>query len=484
MWGAAMIYKQISFFALLLFLTSCMVGPIYKRPAVKIPAQYTNQKYSGVAELAQWWRFFQDPYLERLIEKAIAQNYDLRIAIEKIQQTRDEYEIKVADLFPELDGVGLVTRNRFSYNVIQALAAQNLAQTTQNNQSIVFSNAVQNPYSFFDLGFDASWELDVWGKLRHARNAAYDQYQAQIWAMRDVYIMLLSEVVKTYIDSRAFQKKIDLTNQLVEIDTKLLALTKDRFQSGIASDIPDEQQLQIIEQEKSQLILLDMELTQTIIKLAILLSENPEDFSLKDGQHEVPKSQYTLTSGLPSDLLRRRPDIRQAERLLAAATENVGVAVSEWFPSFTLLGSLGVETFCANNWFSNCSLAWSIGPSMLWRLITFGRIKYNVMAKESIQRQALLKYAESVVTALGDVEYWLVAYFKQQESLELLVRKLAAAKRERDLIKELFTSGLESEIQFLTAQKNYLSVELQITDSRQAVSIALVSVYKALGGGW
>ncbi len=453
--------------SVLLFFSGCKVGHRYHRPNIPLPDKFAQQcQASDKADLAKWWTFFQDPYLNTLIEKALANNYDMRIAIEKIKEMRALYRIQNAKLFPEVDATASASGNTLS-------------------QKLSLDSYLPDPhFDYFQLGFDAVWELDFWGKQTMARDAAYNEYQAGIESMHDVYIMLLGDVAKTYIDIRTLQKRIDLLQQQIDIDTKLLFLTKDRLQSGVASEIPDVEQLAALDESKSQLVLLQISFKQSVNRLAVLLGENPEQFVLQPGNHAVPQSNKALGIGLPSELLRRRPDIRKAESLLAASVEYVGQAIADWFPSFSLLGNVNTEVNKVPNLFSNGSLSWSFGPSIRLPILTFGRIKFNVQAKKSAEKQALLAYGQSVVTALGDVENWLVSYFNEKDRKHVLEEKLSAATRERDLVYSLFQSGLDNQTQYLFAEKNRVAIELELTDAEQSVSTSLVSVYKALGGGW
>jgi outer membrane protein TolC len=215
-----------------------------------------------------------------------------------------------------------------------------------------------------------------------------------------------------------------------------------------------------------------------------LLGENPEQFVLQSGKHAVPQSNKTLGIGLPSELLRRRPDIRKAESLLAAAVEYVGQAIADWFPSFSLLGSVNTEVNKVPNLFTGGSISWMIGPSFRVPILTFGRIRFNIEAKKSAQKQALLAYCQSVVAALGDVENSLVSYFNEKDRMHIIEEKLFAVTRERDLISSLFQSGLDNQTEYLLAEKNRITTELELTNVKQSVSTSLISVYKALGGGW
>ncbi|MFA5307256.1 MAG: efflux transporter outer membrane subunit [Candidatus Babeliales bacterium] len=453
--------------ATLTLLPCCMVGPKYKKPCPQLPNAYAEEKLPReIADLAQWWTFFDDPYLDELIKKALANNYNLRIAREKIEEARAYYRIKNADLYPEVNVVGNVNRTGLSKNY---------------NKYLYLSPKTTN---YFQIGFDASWELDFWGKLRRARAAAYADFQAQIEAMHEVYLILLSDVAKAYVDSRSFQKKIDLLNEQITVDTDILSLRDDRYSSGVDSQIPDVNQLAALDESKKQALSSQIELQQTINRLALLLGLNPEEFNLAPAKHDVPMTHRAPAVGLPSDLVQRRPDIRRAERLLAAATENFGYANTAWFPSFSLLGGSIFEANKGSNWFSGNSISWTIGPALNWPLITFGRIKYDVQEKRSAQRQAILSYAQSVVNALTDVEDWLVAYFKLKDQVAVLTEKLSAATTQRDLYASQFEGGLANKMDLLQAEKNRISIELELTNTQQALSSALISLYKALGGGW
>ncbi|HJZ23560.1 MAG TPA: efflux transporter outer membrane subunit [Candidatus Babeliales bacterium] len=479
--------KEISYL-LLFFLSGCMVGPKYQKPDIQLPQKYSENKNStSSADLLHWWTFFNDPILSNLIEEAIIHNYDLQIAMEKIFQSRAVYMIAKANLYPEIDAFGAINRSHASQNLssdsLVNLQNSDSCNTTQDSSSTTETQTTKNQ-SFFQAGFDTIWELDFWGKLRHRRRGAYYEYQAQTERTKDVYLILVADIAKSYIESRTLEKKIALLKEQLKIDLRLIDLLHDRFISGIDSEIPLLDQQEILNESKNQLIILETAYKQTIISIALLLGKNPEEFILTPKICKVPQSTKTLKAGLPSELLRRRPDIAEAERLLAAATEYVGEAIAQWFPSFSLLGYVDFESNKASTWFSHKSLAWSIGPSVRWPIITFGRISYLVKEKKSIQRQALLTYSKTIVNALGDVENSFIAYFNGEKQIKTIEKKLETATQKTTLTKDLFAHGLASEIDLLYIEKNRINTELELTDTQQIVSSALVSVYKALGGEW
>lgn len=452
----------------ILFLPSCLsVGPNYKKPSVAVPKKYAQKvDNNGVANLANWWEFFKDPYLNDLIQKAVATNYDLQIAIEKINELRAEYNIKESELLPEVFLVGIGQTNTYSCNY--PLYANLNPKTVTNLQ----------------LFFEAIWELDFWGRIRRGAQAAYAQLQAQIESMRDVYIILLGDVAKTYIDIRSFEKKISLREQQIVINSQLATLALERLDSGIDSQVPYQEQIQNLAEANNMLIQLQTILTQTKNALASLLGENPESFIIAQGDLTVPSSQELVAAGVPSDLLRRRPDIRKAEQLVAVATENIGIAISDYFPRFFLLGNIGPQTNKFSKLFNAGSIGWSIGPAFFWPILTFGRIKYNVQAKRSAEKQALLSYAQTVVNAFKDVENALVQYFDAEKRLTITEEKLDAATTKRDLIQSRFDAGLVSQTDYLQAENERLEIEWQVADIQQFVATSLVLVYKSLGGGW
>lgn len=445
----------------------CCIGPHYKRPRVAVPDSFKEQKdVSERVIIAEWWRCFKDPYLNKLIDHALTHNYDLRIALEQIEYTRDMYKVEFANFFPQIYAVSYINDRRYPKSVV-------------NNQQLP-----KNTLSYFQLGFDSYWELDIWGQLRHGVNAAYNDYEAQIEAMHSIRLMLISEVAKTYIDIKALQREIDLAENIVTINMRLLALSQYRFGSGLASDVPNAEQQEALDTAQNKLLALRTALTQSTNKLAVLLSENPEDFNLHDGPHDVPISTKKLEVGLPSELLLRRPDIRQAERLLAAATERVGQQRGELFPKFFLLGNTSTQSTYGSNWFGSKSLAWTIGSLVLWPLITFGRVSYKIKATEAKEREALLVYCQQVVLALADVENALVNYFNTEKQLCLLLDQANAATRKRNLTFDLFNSGLKNETDYLIAEQERINIISSLIDTERAFSTALIAVYKALGGGW
>jgi NodT family efflux transporter outer membrane factor (OMF) lipoprotein len=463
-----MYLKTLIALPIIIILPSCiMVGPKFKKPNIVVPKKYAQDSLDGtIKSLENWWHLFEDPCLSQLIQKAVCANYDLRIAVEKIEELRAEFGIKRAEMFPQVFMLGITQREKFSTN------------------TPIYNNVEPNPLNNFNYFFEAVWELDLWGRLRRGKNAACFELQAEIEHMRDVYIILLADVATTYIDIKALQQKIAIREQQLALDEKIVSLQEELFTAGIESNIPYQDRYIQLQESKNILLMLETVYTQAHYALAVLLGENPSCFDLAPGELKIPQADQLIRTGLPSELLQRRPDIRRAERLLAVANQEVGIAVSDYFPRFFMLGGTGLQSNKVSTLFKSGSIGWSFGPAFFWPVITFGRIKFNIQVKESIERQAALSYAQTILYAFKDVEDALIQFFNASEQLNVLEKKLQAATQKKELIHTLFNAGLTNELEYLQIEKEYLEVAWNLADTKQKVSVALVVVYKSLGGGW
>jgi len=455
---------------LFLFLTGCAVGPNYQSPPVALPESYGEpHSDDGIDEVAlkRWWTTFEDPLLDVLVHEALSQNYDLKIAIEKVNEVRALYQIEAAELYPKIDMTVDERRTRIS-------------------QSLFDAPFMGPPYqNFYKVGFDASWEVDIFGKRRREKEAAYYEYEAEVNSARDVYITLLSELASTYIEIRGFQHRMTLSKKDIYIQKELLALAESRFSAGLDSEVEPQQVRFNLEESEAILPELETNYRRAIHRMAVLLGKSPESLhSDFDEQRAIPVSIAAIPIGLPSDLLRRRPDIRQAERTLAAATANIGSAIADLFPRFSLLGSFGFESNRTNNWFKSRSRTWSVGPNMQWPIIYFGRIRANIQVQNAKQQQALFDYEQTILTSLEDVENALVSYYKEDERVDRFEKQVSSATRTYELTRDRYISGLVDFSALLDADRARVSAENNLVDSTQALSTNLVALYKSLGGEW
>lgn len=466
------------------------MGPDYKKPEPAMPSEFIEGKQScSDEELCRWWKQFNDPLLDNLIETAVRGNYDYRIALEQIVEARAQYQIQGSYLWPEIDLTAAATRTRYSQNTFASSGLASVASGA--GASTAFSSAAGSPLTapvqnLFQVGFDAIWELDVWGKFRRGKRAAYDQWEASVDAAQNVMLMVISEVAKDYVAIRSLQQQIALIKKLVKTDEDLMQLAKVLFDAGLDNEIQVDDLIATFENDSATLPVLEASLKQTIYSLAILLGQQPETLTAQfESTGSIPEGAGKVPAGLPSELLRRRPDIRNAERQLAAATEQIGVAVSNLFPQVSLTGnSAGYEGNHTNNWFKSGSRYWSIGPSINWDVLDFGRTYGQIKVQRSIQRQQLLTYENTVISALEDVEGALVAYFEEQKRNANLTKEVEADRRALQLTRDQFQAGLIDESPVLDALKTLLNAENGLIQSSQALTSDLIAVYKALGGDW
>lgn len=463
---------------LLVFLPSCSLHT-YKLPTTQFPEKFTYQETAATdLQIAHWWQQFNDPLLNDLITQAIENNYDLAIALEKIEEARAFYQIKKAELFPQLNVLAVAQRIKTSDRLREISGTPDV---TGLDRSLGVPGTTN---SFFSFGFDTLWETDFWGRIWHDKNARYCTFQAQIEQMRAVQVILLADVAHAYIQLCSLNKQIQLNQEKLDIDIRLVTLQDILFSSGLANQIDVALQKQIKDTTHNNLLSLRIDFVQTKNKLAILTGQNPESLLLSPLPTQIPLSTEKLHAGIPSDLLRQRPDIRQAERLLAAANESVSQAIAEWFPSFSLVGGFFSQASKKKNILNCGSMSWYVGPSVRWPLINFGRIQANIDTKKAVEKQAAFTYSQAVILALKDVEDFLIAYFQNQEQLTLLIDKNNQAQVAETLAQDKYISGLENELEALRFRKNRIDTNIELIFIQESLSSNLISLYKALGGGW
>jgi outer membrane protein, multidrug efflux system len=455
--------------SLVLFLSGCAaVGPNYIRPDTPAPAVWHTPLPGGdVAgeqapeDLSAWWRTFNDPLLTSLIERAIAGNLDLKKARARVREARARRGIAQADLFPTLAGAGSATWSRFS-------ADRGSGETGD----------------LFAAGIDAGWELDVFGGLRRSLEAAETDWQAAQEDWRNVLVSLLAEVALNYIDVRTAQVQIAVAEENLEAQSETYQLTQWRHEAGLSDELAVQQARYGVENTRSLLPALRTKLEEALNRIAVLLGEQPGQVHPELKKQELlPVPSLNVAVGVPADLLRRRPDVRQAERQLAAQTARVGVATADLYPRFTLNGSIGLEALSV----SNLSAAiWSLagGPKITWAIFKGGAIRQNIEVQSALQEQYLLAYEAAVLTALEEVENALVAYAEGQQRKQSLSEAAEAARKAVGLAQHKYQAGLTDFNNVLDAQRSLLSFQEQLAQSEGNITSTLVRLYKALGGGW
>lgn len=476
-----MIDKTHSLAALLCFLAAgCSVGPDYRRPETAAPAVWQEAQQGGIdtqaAELAEWWKEFKDPVLDGLVERAVKNNLDLRIAEARVREERASLAATSAGLWPTLDVSGSYSRNR---------ASQNAVGSPTQGAVVAPIGGRQLEQNFFKTGFDSRWEIDVFGGTRRQIEAGEAILQASIEERRGVLVTLLGDVARNYIDLRGLQRRLAVAQENLRAQQDTLGLTKVRFDAGLASDFEVAQSEGEVNTTAAQIPALQSALKQAAYRLDVLLGTQPgTSWDELAKTAPIPALPPQAHVGLPADLLRRRPDIRSAERQLAAATAQVGAATADLYPRFSLLGNIGLQSVSASDWFSAQSRFWSIGPTISWPVFDAGRIRATIEIRNAQQEQALGQYEKSVLTAFEDVENALVNYGNEQTRYRSLLEAAAANRRALQMANDLYIQGLVPFLNVLDAQRTLYATESDLAQSEANMASNLVALYKALGGGW
>jgi multidrug efflux system outer membrane protein len=451
--------------ASLAVLSGCFqVGPDYEKPQVDAPQQWRVQ----IADAQQtadlpWWQQLNDPVLNELVEQALANNLDLKIAIANIEQFRGVYGATRANLFPQLSGQG-------AYDRRQSSAAQTgIANTLPDSD-------------FAQLGVSMLWELDIWGQLRRAKEAAYADLLAQQSVRDTVVLTLVSAVAQTYIDLRALDYRLAITRQTVDILTEENRIAKTRLDAGYASEIEVSQSNSELERRRAQIPLYEQQIAQTEHALCLLLGQTPA--AIPRGSELAEMQTPSLPAGLPSDLLLRRPDIQQAEQNLIAANARIGVARGEYFPKVRLTGDLGQASLEMASLFTPGANFWSIGTRVLGPIFTAGRIAGQVQTAEAAQQAALAGYQKAILTSFREFEDALIARAKSEERQTMQGQRVAALKNYLHLAHLRFDEGYTPYLEVLDALRQYYEGQIEWVQAKNDRFTATIQLYRAMGGGW
>jgi outer membrane protein, multidrug efflux system len=453
----------------------CAVGPDYHSAPGTAPASWSSPVVGGLDAKASppqsWWTSFNDTELDSLIQRAAQSNLDLRVAEARLRQARAIRGGSAADFAPAVDASASAARARQSKNQ-------------------PFFGALPLPpnfpfeYSVYQVGFDASWEIDLFGGKRRALEAATADWQGAIEARNDAMVSLSAEVARNYIELRGTQRRLDIARRNLDLQREELDLTRALLQGGMATDLDVSRTAALLADIVAAIPPLETAQTASMNALAVLLDRPPGDLAGELAPSAVPGAPPKVPIGLPSDLLRRRADVRRAERQLAAETARIGVAKSNWFPKFSLMGDIGQESVSVSNWFEPGSRFWSIGPSVQWNALDFGRVRAQVRAQTAVQEAALATYEKTVLTSLQEAENAIVAYAQEQNRHRALADAAAENRRTLDLADGMYKNGRVNFLDVLDARRSLYESEDQSALSDQAVAVDLIALYKALGGGW
>lgn len=465
-------------FMLITYISGCVtVGPDYIRPDVEVSKVWKNQSEENINKteaLAQWWKALGDPKLSELIERTVKNNLDLKKAQASIREARARTGLAKASFFPTIEASGSVTRSRDSENTGGVTTGTPYAMTPYVTTT-----------DLYNLGFDASWELDIFGGVRRSVEAAQANLEAGQENMRDVLVTLLAEVAKDYVNVRTYQARIAIAEENLKTQEETYQLTVWRNEAGLSDQLAVQQARYNLENTRSNIPTLRTGLEETMNSIAVLLGEQPgkvhEELSKRES---IPVAPQNIAVGVPADILRRRPDIRKAERELASQTAKIGVATADLYPKFTLSGSIGLESISTGNLLSSGSRTYSFGPSITIPIFSGGSTLKNIEIQSALQEQYLIAYRTAILDALKDVENALTAYVQEQKRRQALTDAAAAAREAVKLARDEYQSGLIAFSDVLESERSLLIYEDNLASSEGTVTTNLISLYKALGGGW
>lgn len=454
----------------------CAVGPRYAPPKPSVPSRWSESVTvaASVKTLESWWASFQDPTLDHLVARALEGNLDLKIAAARVREARAARGIAAAAGLPQVAFDGAYARTQRSEAVPPFKAAAPAGSP--------FGPREQNA---FELGFDASWEIDVFGGVRRDREAALADVQASQEAQRDVLVTLLAEVARTYTELRGAQRQLEILDETLRSQRDTRGLVEARFDAGLATALDVSRAEGLIATTTARRPPLERLAKEAVHRLGVLLGQEPGALLVElEEARPIPTAPPEVPNSLPSELLARRPDLRRAERELAAATARVGVARADLFPRFSIVGGFGRLSQDAADLDSGKSQFWSFIPSVRWPIFSGGRIRANIRVQGARQEQALLRYEKAVLTALEEVENALVAHAREGRRQDALREAVVAERRALDLATHRYTGGLENFLSVLDAQRAVFAAEDQLAQSEKNGALTLIALYKALGGGW
>ena len=445
-----------------LALAGCsVVGPAYTPPVAEVPSTWSNLargvSADAAGDLARWWTRFDDPILAQLIAEAREANPDLASVRTRLVQARARRTIAAAARFPDVSSTAGARRTRTS------------EATT----------------GFYSAGFDAGWEVDVFGGVRRSVEAAEADLDATLEDVRDAHVTLAAEVARLYIEARGLTRRLAIARDNLQSQDETLELTAWRAEAGLVSSQDVDQARANVEQTRALIPALQTSLAATLHALDVLVGQAPGTLRARLGEDvELPAIPATIAVGIPADALRQRPDVRAAERTLAAETARVGVAQAARYPAFNLSGSIGVEALSASALGDSGAWAASIFAGVVAPIFDAGRLRAQVEIQDAVRERAEIAYRQTVLGALEDVENALVALVQTREREAALVRAGEAARSAAALARQRYSVGLIDFQSVLDTERSVLAIEDSLAATRTDGVLALIRLYKALGGGW
>ncbi|HTW29991.1 MAG TPA: efflux transporter outer membrane subunit [Acetobacteraceae bacterium] len=489
-------------------LAGCTVGPNFRAPSFWSPASWFASRPKPAQTLPSvtvaaplnpnWWEAFHDPILTSLEDRIASDNLDVRTATVRLAESRAQRSIVSADEFPQVNGNASYTREKASARGLLGLAsgsagsaASGASQGTVANGSgfgaggIPGQSAGLQPFNLWQYGFDASWELDLWGRVRREIESAGASVEASAEARRDTLLSVMAELARDYIELRGLQRNLQITQENLKTQESSLQLTRARYAGGLTSDLDVANAAAQVASTAALIPNLQQRIEQEINRLSFLLAEPPGALrGMLEEARPVPPVPPVVPIGLPSELARRRPDIREAEAKLHAATADIGVATADFYPQVTLSGSLGIQSLQFKDLANWGARQYALGPGITLPIFQGGRLRGTLELRKEQQKEAALDYQQTVLQAFHDVDNALIAYRAEQRRREELATAVQQNRRAVALAQSRYQQGITDFLEVLDAQRSLLAAEEEYSNSTTTVSTNLVQLYKALGGGW
>jgi len=444
------------------------VGPNYRPPQAPVSQQWLDaadeRLQAASTDDQAWWTVFSDATLDRLVQTAYRQNLDLKTAGTRILASRAERGIAVGNLFPQR----------------QTAIADYVHAQVPTGSGLPFPS----PLNIWATGFNASWELDFWGRFRRAIESADANLGASIEAYHDAVLLLVSEVATNYVQLRTYQQRLEFARRNVEIQSGSLGLAENRFRNGVVSELDVRQAKSNLAQTRALIPPLEAGRRQAGNRLCILLGVPVEDLARQFEPAPIPKAPLTVAVGIPAELLRRRPDIRRAERLVAAQSAQIGIAEAELYPQLAINGFIGYAASDLKDLFNAKSFVGFIIPTFSWNVLNYGRIRNNVREQQAMLQETVFQYQQTVLTAGREVEDALVGFLQAKQQAEFLESGVSEAERSVELVTLQYRGGIVDFNRVFTTQQLLVQQQDQLASTLGNIALNLVQVYRALGGGW
>ena len=459
--------NKLAWIAISVALAGCAVGPDYRQPKTEMPQTFSSQDSPYVEQepVAQFWRVFEDAWLDELVVHALSFNHDLRIALANLNEARALRRETQFDRFPTVTAQAARQRTRISAD--ESLTGE-VRTATLNTGS-----------------FDAFWELDLFGRVRRNVEASRASEQAMVEDLRAAQISVVAEVARTYFELRGAQEQFAVAQRNSENQRETLKIAQARLDAGRGTEFDTARAESLLNTTLATLPLLNADVENSIHRLSVLIGQQP--IALRTAllpNSALPQLPRLVQIGNPKDLLRRRPDIGAAERRLAAATATIGVATADWFPRVSFIGEIGFAASSGDRIGDAATQTYAFGPSIQWAALDLGRVQARIRQAEAREQGAVAAYEQTVLRALEETESTLTSYRETRRQLDYLFASAAASRRASELARKRFDGGAADFLDVLDSERNQLEVEANLSRARTAAATRLIAVYKALGGGW